>query len=153
MPFLVHNFSCILFIDKSVTAHFKFQSLTYNDGKIIFNHTNSTFNMLNKISCDPAVEILSPVGRLKEDNGYTILWTSKLACPPVSGEECTITHKGNLYDLTVLAKEKWNWLARNTIEEFGFKDYQFHFSVCKPLKGISDPKSKGSRGIIKDKNG
>lgn len=133
-----------------MTKHLKLHNLTYYDGKIIFNHRkNSTFSVLNKISCDPAFEKLSFVGKVKENNGYTILWTSKLACPPVSGEECTITHLGHLYDLSVLAKETWNWLARNTVEEL--KGYQFHFSVCKALVNISDP--AGSRGIMKDKDG
>ena len=132
-------------------THFKLQSLTYYDGEIVFNHTNSTFNVLNKISCDRRVEKLSAVGKIKEDNGYNILWTSKLVCPPVSGEECTITHQGHLYDLSVLAKETWNWLARNTVKEL--KSYQFHFSVCKALANITDSTNKGSRGIIEDKDG
>ncbi|CAB4017670.1 cation-independent mannose-6-phosphate receptor-like [Paramuricea clavata] len=142
--------SCLL-KGKSATDLLNFDSMKYDDGKVVFTYNSTKFTVRNEISCDPKVETISGVGKTEISAGYNILWTSKLVCPPVTGEECSITHESDLYDLSVLAKEEWNWLARNNIKEFGFKGYQFHFSVCKPLKNISRFASDGSRGAMENK--
>ena len=141
----------ILYVGKTATDLLNFESMKYHDGKVVFTYKSKKFTVLNEISCDPKVETIYAVGKTEISAGYNILWTSKLVCPPVTGEECSITHERDLYDLSVLAKEEWNWLARNNIKEFGFKDYQFHFSVCKPLKNIARLTNSGSRGAMENK--
>ena len=123
--------------------------MVYNDQKVIITHNNSTFTIVNEITCDPASDTLSPGGKAKTGAGYKILWKSNLVCPPVRGEECSLTVDFELYDLSVLAKENWNWIARNKLEDFGdVSKYQFYFSVCKPLKNITGLVNKGSRAVM-----
>ena len=141
----------ILYLGKAATKLLNFESMKYYDGKVIFTHKSKTFTVVNEISCNPKVETISPGGKTEITAGYKIHWTSKLVCPAVTGEECSIIDERGLYDLSVLAKEEWNWLARNRITEFGFQDYQFHFSVCKPLKSISHLANSGSRGAMENK--
>ena len=141
----------ILYLGKAATKLLNFESMKYYDGKVIFTHKSKTFTVVNEIFCDPKVEKISPGGKTEITAGYKIHWTSKLVCPAVTGEECSIIDERGLYDLSVLAKEEWNWLARNRITEFGFQDYQFHFSVCKPLKSISHLANSGSRGAMENK--
>ena len=137
-------------------TNLKLHNMVYYDGKVVITHTSSAITVVNKISCDPNAGRLSPGGFTKTGKNYNILWTSQLVCPPVRGEECSITHGDYLYDLSVLAKENWNWVARNALKDVGFKDFttsQFHFSVCKPLKNIPGLTNKGSRAAMATKNG
>ena len=142
-----------LFIEGSATEKLSFVEMKYYDGNVIFTHSNKKLKVSNEISCDPKIEELSPTGMTNSSSGFHIFWKSKLVCPPVTGEECSITHEGSLYDLSVLAKENWNWLARNILDKNELKAYQFYFSVCKPLKNIPGLKNNGSRGAMMKEDG
>ena len=133
--------------------------MEYRDGKVIFEYTGKS-DVRNEISCDSSVKTLSFRGKTKVKDGYHVSWASSLVCPPVTGEECSVTTEDGLFDLSVLAKESWNWLARNALDEFKdstdseiFKGFQFYFSVCTPLKNITGLTNKGSRGAMRDKKG
>lgn len=127
--------------------------MVYRDGTLYVTHASKKRTIMSKVNCNPEVETLKHVDSSETSTGFTVFWTSKLVCPPVTGEECSLTYKGALYDLSVLAKEDWNWLARNNIKEFGFEGVQFYFSVCKPLKNINKLANTGSRAAMKDKDG
>ncbi|XP_028412187.1 cation-independent mannose-6-phosphate receptor-like isoform X2 [Dendronephthya gigantea] len=133
----------------------KFSNMTFNDGKAIFEYTSKSVNVVNEISCDSSVKTLSFREKAKVKDGYHMFWTSCLVCPPITGEECSITTEDGLFDLSVLAKESWDWRARNALDgepESSVVFGQFYFSLCTPLKNISGLANKGSRGAIKDKN-
>ena len=140
----------MLYIDKKGVEKFTFNSMVYDDQKVIITHNSSTSTIVNEITCSPIDETLSAGGATRIGSDYKMQWKSKLVCVPVKGEECTITHNFELYDFSVLAKEDWNWIARNELEDFGddLYDYQFYFSVCKPLKNIAELANKGSRAVM-----
>ena len=153
-----------MYIEGSATEKLNLVEMKYYDGNVIFTHSNKNLNVSNEISCDPKAEKLSATGMTNSSSSYHIFWKSKLVCPPVTGEECSITHDGSLYDLSVLAKEDWNWVGRNILDDEDenkdknkekLSDYQFYFSVCKPLyvKNIPGLRNNGSRGAMINKQG
>ncbi|XP_028411568.1 cation-independent mannose-6-phosphate receptor-like [Dendronephthya gigantea] len=147
------NPSCL---NGTVTTGLKFSNMIFNDGKAIFEYTSKSINVTNEISCDSSVKTLSFREKAKVKGGYHLSWASSLVCPPVTGEECSITTEDGLFDLSVLAKESWNWHARNALDgepESPVVFWEFYFSVCTRLKNISGPANRGSRGAIEDKDG
>ena len=51
----------------------------------------------------------------------------------MDGEECSLNYNGELYDLSVLAKESGNWTVRVAFNGTKYSNNKFFLSVCKPL--------------------
>ncbi|XP_060069663.1 cation-independent mannose-6-phosphate receptor-like [Ylistrum balloti] len=125
--------------DYHVNAGMPSSALRYQTGEITLKYVNGKANCHGKYNrstiitflCDHAVDGSAGPVFIKEDSVCTYLfeWKTKLACPPFSVGDCSITAPDhNQYDLSTLAM---------TSDNYDYVDYlhrkKFIINVCRSL--------------------